>query len=175
MKNGERPAIREEDSSGSENTLGAPSTAAFSTLLAERDEFKSRCRALLLENQCIPRLVKEAKETGERVAAIEKLSTLAKSSPTIERNEKLSVVAEKRVITLEAELKVAQDAQKKSVDAAVKSKKHANDAAAELPDSVQHVTKVKKNARLAIKKLTDTIRQATRSAETAEETLRRLI
>lgn len=51
----ERLAKRAKDSCGSEKSLGAPLAAAYFILLEERDEFESRCKSLMLENQCIIR------------------------------------------------------------------------------------------------------------------------
>lgn len=48
----EGPAKRGQASRGSGNSLRAPLTAAYSTLLAERNEFKNRCEALMPESQC---------------------------------------------------------------------------------------------------------------------------
>lgn len=47
-KDGERPAKRVKVNRGSENSLGAPPTAAYSAFLAERGEFKSGFEALML-------------------------------------------------------------------------------------------------------------------------------
>lgn len=46
----DRPAKRAIVRCCSENSMGAPSTAAYCALIAECDEFKSRCEALMLEN-----------------------------------------------------------------------------------------------------------------------------
>lgn len=49
-KESERTVKRAKVIWGSEKNLWAPSTAAYSALLAERDEFKDRCNVLMLEN-----------------------------------------------------------------------------------------------------------------------------
>lgn len=72
MKESVSPAKRAKGSSGSGDSLGAPSTAVYSALLTERNELKGRCEALMLENQIILWLVEEAKELRAKVAYIEK-------------------------------------------------------------------------------------------------------
>lgn len=46
----------------------APSTAAFSALLAEREDYKNRFEALTIRNQRNPGLALEAKELQEKLA-----------------------------------------------------------------------------------------------------------
>lgn len=104
-KDGERPAKPTKVSRGSENSLEAPSIVAYSALLVERDEFKSRFEALVCENQCISRLLWELKELRANIADIEKSNAPAKSTPTKGQNKKRPAVAEKCVVALEAELR----------------------------------------------------------------------
>lgn len=90
--------------------MRAPSNAAYSALLAERDEFKNRCKALIPENQCIQTLAEEANELHAMVPDIEKSNALVGSTSTKARNLKNYVVAEECVIAFEADLTDAQDA-----------------------------------------------------------------
>lgn len=69
-KNGGSPAKRARVSCRFENSMGAQSTAACSSLLAERDEFKSRYEALLHEIQGISGLTEKAKELRAKVADV---------------------------------------------------------------------------------------------------------
>lgn len=87
---------------GSENSLGALSTAVYSTLLAAHNEFKSLSGALMLECQCIPRLAEEAKKLRAKVADIKKFNALPKSTSNRKRNKKRPTVAGKCVNALEA-------------------------------------------------------------------------
>lgn len=114
----ERPAERVKLSCGSENSMGAPSTAAYSALLAERKESKSRSKALRLEDQCISGLAEETRELRARVPHIENSNAWAKSTSTRGQSKKRLTVAEKRVIAREAMLEKAQDAQKRSTNEA---------------------------------------------------------
>lgn len=57
-------------------------------------------------------------ELRAKVADIEEFNASAKSTPTKERSKKRSTVAETRVIALEAKLKQAQAARKRSNDEA---------------------------------------------------------
>lgn len=135
VRDDERPAEREV-SRGSEKSVGAPSTAACSALLAESDEFKRRFKVVMFENQCIPGLAEKAKELRANVASIEKPKASTKSTPTKIKNKRRPTVAEKRVIALERDLQKARDAQKRSIDETKKSKKCATDAATQLTKSV---------------------------------------
>lgn len=53
---------------------------AFSALFAERNDFKNRCEALTLENQCIYGSAAEAKELRERMSDREKTDLAAKTT-----------------------------------------------------------------------------------------------
>lgn len=57
----ERISKRAKVGRGSGNSFGVPLTAAYFTLLVERDVFKSCREALLLENQRIPGSAKRRK------------------------------------------------------------------------------------------------------------------
>lgn len=92
---------------GSENSLGASSTAAYFALRADRDDVKSRCKPLMLEHQRIAFLAEEAKDLCAMVADIERLKAPAKDTPTKGRCKKRSTVAEKLDNAFEAELKEA--------------------------------------------------------------------
>lgn len=48
-----QPAIRATVVSGSRRGVGAPPIATYAAFLPERDEFKDRCKALMLVKQCI--------------------------------------------------------------------------------------------------------------------------
>lgn len=78
---------------------------------------------------------KETKKQRAKVADIEKSNASSKSTATRRQSKKHSIVAEKRVIALEAELKEAQDAQKWSNDEANKTRKRANNAVAQFAES----------------------------------------
>lgn len=82
--------------------MGEPSTAAYFSLRAEHDELKCRCEALLLESQCIPGFVEEAKELRAKVADVEKSTALTKRTPTRRQNKKRLTVVEERIIALDA-------------------------------------------------------------------------
>lgn len=78
----ERPANRAKVSCGSEDSNGTTSSAAYSALLVERDEFKSCLKALMLENQCVLRIAEEAGKLCAKVANIKNSNVSKKRTPT---------------------------------------------------------------------------------------------
>lgn len=72
----EQPAKLAKIAHGDESFSGAPSTVAYSALLAERDELNKRFEALMLEYQCIPVLAEKAKQLCAKVVDFENTSTL---------------------------------------------------------------------------------------------------
>lgn len=78
--------------------MGVPSTASCSALLAERNESKSSCTALMLGNQCITELAEEAKELRAMVVDIEKSNASVQSTSTKRQSRKELTVA-KQVLT----------------------------------------------------------------------------
>lgn len=79
--NGDRANKRgwvERQSRGSSTT---PSTAAFHALLAKREDYKNRCKALTLENPCIAGLVAETKKLRETLTSGERADAAAKILP----------------------------------------------------------------------------------------------
>lgn len=67
----EQPAERASVVHGSESGVSAPSTTAYSALLAERNESKNRCDALMVEKKSIQCLMEEAKQLRAKVANME--------------------------------------------------------------------------------------------------------
>lgn len=59
------------------------SAAAFSALLAERENNKICCEALTIENQCILGLAADSKELQEKLADLEKAGAASKTAPKI--------------------------------------------------------------------------------------------
>lgn len=88
-------------------------------------------------------------ELRAKVADIEEFNLLAKSTPTRGRSKKRLTAVEKRVVTLEAKFKEAQNTLKRSINEAKKSGECATDAATQLAESVQRVTEVEESAKLA--------------------------
>lgn len=96
----ERLAKRAKVDRDGEVAAVATSMAWYVSFLPERDEHKSRCKELILENQCIPSLVAEAKELGAKEAELEKTVTSAKSTPANSSDKKGANVAYKHVVAL---------------------------------------------------------------------------
>lgn len=84
---GEQSAKRAKVVRGSGSGVSAPSTAAYSALLAERDKLRSRCETVILGNQCMPCLAEEAKQLRAKVADTEKLNALAGGLPDKEKRK----------------------------------------------------------------------------------------
>lgn len=73
-----------------EKSLSALATAACAALLAGRDE--TRCKAFLLENQCILSLSEDAEELRDKVDDVEKAYASAKDTFAKIREKKLRTV-----------------------------------------------------------------------------------
>lgn len=58
-----------------------PSMAAFSVVLAGREDYKNRCEALTVENQCIFRLGSEENKIREQLVKRDKAGTATKTTP----------------------------------------------------------------------------------------------
>lgn len=151
----ERPARREKVVCGSGSDVSAPSTAAYSALLSERDEFRNRCEALILKYQCTLGLEEEAEQLRAKVADLEKTNASAKDTLVRGKREKRSTVAERLVNALVAELKEARDAHKRRNEAAEESWKRAAYTAAQLVTSLRHIMKVGDDAKKAADWLID--------------------
>lgn len=87
-KERELPAIRAKFSRGFESSLGARPTAAYFTLIAVRDEYKSCCEALLLEKQYISALEEESEDLRAKVVDMEKSGAVENSILSKKTKEK---------------------------------------------------------------------------------------
>lgn len=82
----ERPNKRAVMARQCKESSTTPSTAAFSALLADREDYKNCCEALTIENHCIPGLASEAKKLNKKLAKLEKVDTASKAMPRGERS-----------------------------------------------------------------------------------------
>lgn len=69
----ERPAKRGEVTRSCIESSTTPSTTAFSALLNDGEDHKSRCELITLANHCIFGLATETKERLEKLADLERL------------------------------------------------------------------------------------------------------
>lgn len=140
----ERPAKRTHVVCRTRNSLSVPSTAAHLALLAVFDNSKHRREVLVLENQRIPGLDKEAMQLCAKIAVLKKANASSRGTPARRGEKKHATVAKKHVVALEAGLKEAQNAQKQSTVAARESKKGAIGAAAQTARSFYVLRKLKR-------------------------------
>lgn len=104
----ERPLRREKAARLCENPSTTPSTAVFSALLGEKEDYKNRCETSLVENHCIPGLAAEVKKLRKKLAECEKTDAASKSAP--KRRKKRATAASRRLVALVAELPNARAA-----------------------------------------------------------------
>lgn len=116
----ERPAKNAKVVCGFGSDVRATSTAAHWAFFSERDKFKNRCEASMLENQYTPCLAEEGEQLRIKVADIEKNAS-AKATPVNVERKKLLTVVKKRVNALEVELKAVQYAEPQNIEAAEES------------------------------------------------------
>lgn len=102
LKKVERPSKPAKIVRKSENNVKAPSTGACTTSRVGCDMLKVRCKAFLVETQCISGMVEEAMKLRVQFAGIEN-QPLQQQKKTSEkwRDKQLAHVAEKRVIATE--------------------------------------------------------------------------
>lgn len=77
---GEQLAKRAKVVRGLGSGESAPSTAAYSALLAERDKFRNHREVLILENQCIVGLMEETNQLRAKIADMKKINNSAKAT-----------------------------------------------------------------------------------------------
>lgn len=99
----ERPAKLAKATRWCKNFSDSSSTAAFSALFVEQDEFKSRCRALSLEKQRMLRLAAETKGLRVKVTKSGKIVAVMKNTSKCRRNKR-STAASREMIPREAQV-----------------------------------------------------------------------
>lgn len=143
-----------------------------SALLAERENYKDRCEALMIENQCISGLAFEAKVLGEKSTDCEKAVVASKTTP--KRQKKIRLAANKRVTTLRTKLANAKVLHSPLVEITTRSEADASQARSHLQDSQARFIKFEQEAKLAGGDFAKKREQSDGSAEEAEKALRQL-
>lgn len=125
-----------------------PFTAAFLALLPKREDYKSSCETFTVENQCVPRLLTEAKELQENLVDLEKADAAAKTPPK-GRGKKRATVAHKRVASLGIELAIAMAAHTRLSNVSAGTKEDAGKAQTELQNLKVGFSEVTGEAKVA--------------------------
>lgn len=170
--NCERPSKCAEVSPPCKESSSRPTMAAFSALLAERDDYKNCCGTLSADSQYILELAAEAIKLREKLAKREKDDAMSETTPKGRR--KRATAANKRVAVLKTKLFCVKILHSQLVEMATGSETDSNRARTDLRDAQVRLAEVEQKAKLARAGLNKVRAQSAGSAKAAEESSRLL-